>query len=51
VEAAESGGPRDSRWEEAQRAARRKGKLSDVRIEYLDGAGFDWRGADPAESQ
>lgn len=49
VTARESGSAPDERWEETQRAARRKGKLSEVRIEYLDGAGFDWRGADSQE--
>jgi len=32
------------RWCEAQRSARRKGKLSDERTEYLAAIGFEWEG-------
>jgi len=44
VEAKRTGDETDAKWEAAQRAARRKGMLSDVRVEYLDGAGFEWEG-------
>eukprot|EP00614_Pseudopedinella_elastica_P003235 CAMPEP_0172592352 /NCGR_PEP_ID=MMETSP1068-20121228/11315_1 /TAXON_ID=35684 /ORGANISM="Pseudopedinella elastica, Strain CCMP716" /LENGTH=209 /DNA_ID=CAMNT_0013389311 /DNA_START=34 /DNA_END=663 /DNA_ORIENTATION=+ len=35
----------DEKWCDAMREARKKGKLSETRIEYLDGAKFDWGGA------
>jgi hypothetical protein len=37
--------PPDEKWCDAQREARRQGKLSDQRIGYLDKFGFDWDAA------
>ena len=41
-DAVASGAPVDEKWCSAQRAARDKGQLTELRIEYLDGVEFDW---------
>ena len=42
LDAARLGDEELARWSGAQRASRAKGKLSDERVAYLDGIGFDW---------
>mmetsp|Transcript_58746 Transcript_58746/g.117996 ORF Transcript_58746/g.117996 Transcript_58746/m.117996 type:complete len:225 (-) Transcript_58746:146-820(-) len=42
VEALEADQAPDVAWADAQRKAREKGVLSEMRIAYLDGAGFEW---------
>lgn len=47
-EAKAAGAQPDGRWAHAQRRARLLGKLSPLRVDYLDGAGFEWDGPDGA---